>query len=82
MQAGGFPIAVSVSYNQEVFPNLKRLLCIRIFRPLMMALMAVMPLKRGWVWRKSEIVERGVWSVSILVYIETASAIKKEDHWA
>lgn len=48
----------------------------------MMALMGVMPLKRGWVRRKSEIVERGVWSVSILVYIETASAIKKEDHWA
>jgi hypothetical protein len=45
MQAGGVPIAVPVSCSQKVFPNLNRLLRIKISKLRMMALMLVMPLQ-------------------------------------
>ena len=80
MQAGGVPIAVPVSCNHEVSPNLKILLRIRISRPQIVASMVLMPWQSELVLRKFEISESAC-SVSMFVYIDTASAVKKEVRW-
>ncbi len=67
---GGVPMAVPVSCSQLVSPKVKKLCFMIISRAVMIALFI------GVVGRNRWMTERA-WSVSMLVYIETASAVKR-----